>query len=244
MIRSYLKKTALICAVAAAAAIAPATASAETVVYSTWTTTGTHQSGYKLFIYGTGNEASDLRISLLGDKAYIDESPNIRFRPGHPCVAESPSRLRCNIAAISYVDIRAFAGNDRVAVEASSPARRVVIYGGLGNDYLDILGTDSKVATLFGEDGDDHVYGRQFYEQLYGGPGNDTLGAGDGNDYLHGGDGTDRADGGAGNDTFDMRDGARDAIGCGAGTDEAAVDAGAAWGSDVFSDCERWGNLW
>ncbi len=70
-----------------------------------------------------------------------------------------------------------------------------VVYGGAGNDIIsgDHVPEQTSVSndSLFGEKGDDKLFGRI---------GNDTLRGGDGNDQLFGGSGSDRLRGGKGND--------------------------------------------
>ncbi len=63
-----------------------------------------------------------------------------------------------------------------------------------------------------------------------------TLLAGDGNpgnDTLVGGPGTDSLSGGPGNDTLNARDGSKDTVSCGPGTDTARVDP-----VDTVTGCE------
>ena len=62
------------------------------------------------------------------------------------------------------------------------------LYGGLGSDWLD------------GGDGVDEINGDGGDDKLYGGLGNDLLDGGDGVDRVNGGDGADTVKGGLGND--------------------------------------------
>ena len=55
---------------------------------------------------------------------------------------------------------------------------------------------------LYGEAGNDQIFGNSFGDTLDGGAGNDTLKAGGGNDWLTGGAGDDTLKGGKGADTF------------------------------------------
>ncbi len=81
-------------------------------------------------------------------------------------------------------------GDDRVIVTAGVN-KRVVVYGGSGNDFLDASAATASV-TLVGGDGND---------TLIGGIGDDLLIAGAGNNTLVGGNGNNRFIGG-GNDTM------------------------------------------
>ena len=80
----------------------------------------------------------------------------------------------------------------------------------------------------------DALEGGSASDTIYGHDGNDRLDGRGGNDTLYGGHGRDSIAGGPGNDTIFARDGERDAIACGGGSDTATVDA-----LDQVADCER-----
>ena len=71
------------------------------------------------------------------------------------------------------------------------------LYGGDGNDILYGQGDDD---ILYGEDGNDILSGGNGNDTLYGGNGNDKLKGGKGNDILYGGDGNDTLRGNKGDD--------------------------------------------
>ena len=77
---------------------------------------------------------------------------------------------------------------------------------------------------LYGNDGDDVLRGDGNADRLWGGTGNDTLLGGSGNDRLYGETGSDQLRGDAGNDTLFARDGERDTLDGGAGTDAFDAD--------------------
>jgi extracellular elastinolytic metalloproteinase len=89
------------------------------------------------------------------------------------------------------------------------PVGRVVVYGGDGNDEIDVNDNVTAEAWLFGGAGDDH---------LEGGGGNNVLVGGDGNDSLTGGRGRDLLIGGAGSDDI-----------LGKGGDDILVGGTTAW---------------
>ena len=66
-----------------------------------------------------------------------------------------------------------------------------------------------------------------------GGAGADTVKAGAGKDTLDGGPGKDTLDGGAGNDTITAKDGKRDVVRCGKGSDTVRADR-----KDKLTGCE------
>lgn len=90
----------------------------------------------------------------------------------------------------------------------------VVFEGGAGND------------TLKGGARGDYLRGNAGSDRLLGGGGSDDLSGQAGNDRFVGGPGRDRCLGGGRNDVFYARDGFRDFVGGGPGTDRARIDVG------------------
>jgi Ca2+-binding RTX toxin-like protein len=90
---------------------------------------------------------------------------------------------------IDGVDQGDFTGFDRIA-----------IYGGAGNDDLEIAEAVMKDACIFGGAGDDRLKGGGGNNILVGGAGDDLLIGGKGRDLLIGGGGSDRLVAGAGED--------------------------------------------
>ena len=78
-------------------------------------------------------------------------------------------------------------GNDVLVVEG---AQRSSIHGGNDNDDLYLIG-DSLLTSLYGDDGDDRLFGTSNSESLFGGEGNDLLLSNGGADILDGGAGSD-----------------------------------------------------
>jgi Ca2+-binding RTX toxin-like protein len=92
--------------------------------------------------------------------------------------------------------------------------------------------------------GSDHLCGGRHADRLSGGRGNDRISGGRGRDRLSGGRGNDRLDGGRGrdrllggpgSDLIRARDGYRDIVDCGGGSDFALVDHG----DRVARNCEH-----
>ncbi|WP_020471949.1 calcium-binding protein [Zavarzinella formosa] len=128
--------------------------------------------------------------------------------------------------------INAGLGDDTVAVSGFSPATRIQVNGGGGNDSLDATGLLGSV-TLDGGSGNDTLVGGDMNDVLLGGFGNDELDGGDGNDRLDGGFGNDELTGGAGRDTLlggygndliDAQDGEADVIDGGYGSNYTLID--------------------
>jgi len=113
------------------------------------------------------------------------------------------------------------------------------LYGDTGVDSADYRSRTSAVTASLNNVADDGQSGeadnvRSDVENLYGGSGSDRLTGsgtvnylygGSGNDTLNGGGGADRLDGVAGNDVLYARDGVKDTVIGGIGTDKAQVDA-------------------
>ena len=116
----------------------------------------------------------------------------------------------CPAAGVQAVHVDLGARDDAATVSLAIP---VVVSGGPGSDALR---GGSGADRLGGDDGDDTVAG------------------GDGADALTGGLGVDDISGDAGGDDVRVRDGIRDVVRCGAGTD--AVDADPR--DEIDADCE------
>jgi RTX calcium-binding nonapeptide repeat (4 copies)/PASTA domain len=82
--------------------------------------------------------------------------------------------------------------------------------------------------------GDDRLFGTQAGDVLHGDGGSDKVEGWEGPDELTGGGGVDTLLGGDGGDSIEARDGIRDDIECGAGSDQVRADAVDA----VAADCE------
>ncbi len=111
---------------------------------------------------------------------------------------------------------------------------------GEGNALDNIIrGNPGQANTLFGLDGNDHLYGGFRDDRLYGGGHDDVLYSGAGNDLVVGGLGDDRIIGGsgAGIDTYDGG-GGTDTVDYSSAKLSVAVDldAGSATGSEIHSD--------
>ena len=81
---------------------------------------------------------------------------------------------------------------------------------------------------------EDRLAGFNGADTLYGAGGDDALYGGAGRDEIYGGPGEDGVLGGAGDDFIEAKDGARDRVGCGPGTDSVSVD----YEDLVGPDCE------
>lgn len=228
MNRSPLKK--LIAGLAAASAVAAVAPAAQAATVS--------QSNGVLAVTAQPGETNNMRLTLTDTYLEVLENNSGGVTPlaGTTCIRFSPGHARCNLTGVSFVRVYGGDMHDYLYAELYG-TRAFNMYGGTGNDYVDVAGTVDNRAFLYGEDGDDQVYGRQFGDTAYGGAGNDTIGLGDGSDTANGGPGADRIDTGAGNDFVYAKDSTRDVVACGIGTDWAQIDR--SWYlSDSVSACE------
>ena len=123
-----------------------------------------------------------------------------------------------------------------------------VAYGGTdGADRIEVVQVD-RASTLAGGAGDDFLKTSDGADTIDGGAGADTIDAGYNDDTIVGGPGPDRIAGDhptgecgiywckypAGNDTIDARDGEKDSVTCGFGTDTVNADPI----DTVAGDCE------
>ncbi len=95
------------------------------------------------------------------------------------------------------------------------------LWGGEGPDVLDGDGGDDA---LWGGNGRDRLVGGAGNDRLYGGLKRDVLIGGVGDDQLYPATGQDLVRAGTGNDVISARDGSRDVVECGPGTDRVTAD--------------------
>jgi Ca2+-binding RTX toxin-like protein len=129
------------------------------------------------------------------------------------CVRVSATAVRCPIASVTVgISVLLNDGDDQFKVSsgdlpAGTPLR---VEGGLGNDTIrgsareggDLLYGDEGNDTIFGEGGADLIRGGIGDDELLGGPGKDDIQGEEGNDFLSGEGGDDKLDGGKGKDVI------------------------------------------
>jgi len=148
---------------------------------------------------------------------YEGRTENLSLSPDG--VADDGAPGECDDIGTDVMSIVAGHGDDTM----TGTGARNVFGGGAGNDVLD------------GAGGDDHLVGAGGDDRLTGGDGQDLLGGEDGDDMLVGGPGVDRFYGDSvsaciayscpsGRDDIRARDGEREEINCGPGTDATELD--------------------
>lgn len=98
------------------------------------------------------------------------------------------------------VRVREGDGQGRWREPLSAPVDRVVIYGGAGNDVIDVADSITVPVEIYGGAGNDQLAGGGGSNLLVGGDGSDTLLGGRGRDLLIGGAGSDWVRGQGGED--------------------------------------------
>jgi Ca2+-binding RTX toxin-like protein len=115
--------------------------------------------------------------------------------------------------------------------------------------HLRIINTDSGSSKLVGSDGADTLVSYDYADEIDGKGGDDTIEGGNGDDRIVGGPGRDTINAEAGpnscnflvcrglfgNDWVDVRDGEKDTVTCGPGTDTVIADAI----DEIAADCEK-----
>ncbi len=139
-------------------------------------------------------------------------------------------------------------GDDVRGVERVIVHQGATLIGTNASEHLETFQVGAA-SRLVGRGGNDELRGSDGPDRIDGGPGNDTIDAGFGDDVIVGGPGrdaisADRAGGECGplwcklpfgNDRIDARDGQRDSISCGPGTDLVLADR-----VDIVArDCEK-----
>lgn len=173
-----------------------------------------------------GRSKADPDVAIAGASvvlSYAAKSPyfargNARLFAGGGAGFAGPARGNVVLTARSVTG-----GNGDDALRSG-----VVGHGGRGSDVLVGSGFDEfdlpRRHKLTGGAGRDLLLGYAGDDELRGGGGNDSLHGGKGGDLISGGTGRDFLEGDERSDRLRARDGARDTVDCGRGTDRAATD--------------------
>jgi uncharacterized repeat protein (TIGR01451 family) len=105
------------------------------------------------------------------------------------------------------------------------------LWGGTGDDVIDGDGGNDRIS---GADGRDRLIGGVGNDRIDGGKKSDRIDGGPGDDEIVPGTGRDHVWAGSGNDIVNARDGSRDIVYCGPGTDRVRADR-----RDVLRGCEQ-----
>jgi Ca2+-binding RTX toxin-like protein len=178
---------------------------------------------------------NDFDAIAFDSAAPVVEYPD--FGPGSK-VVNDPFNPGTNILLV-----RGTAGNDNVILDRInattiivkmngvtksflySSFQKIVVIAGAGDDIVTVRASVTKVAELFGDAGNDQLFGGKADDIVHGGDGNDRLSGGAGHDVLRGGSGNDRILGDAGHDFLSGGDG-HDQIWGEAGNDKLFGEAG------------------
>jgi Ca2+-binding RTX toxin-like protein len=167
-------------------------------------------------------------------KAWVITDPGAIITAGRGCRSLWSHRIVCRWADENNWRVAAGDRADRILlIDFCQVSCDFKVYGGRGNDvirnqgaYWARLSGGAGNDSIFGGQGPEFIYGDAGKDRLYGGFGLDDVYGGSGNDMLWGGRGQDLIAGNDGDDRFDSRDGLRDSVRGGLGTDSALVDEG------------------
>jgi hypothetical protein len=186
----------------------------------------------------TASRAGD-QITIVGsdgnDVISIDANvwdgiiDSVGITAGAGCDQISGTEVKCgNLTESTTANVSLGGGDDNFSWTASTGS--LTVDGGPGND---VIYGGSAADTLTGGDGNDTIKGANGNDTIDGGAGNDNLTGGQDDDIITGGPGQDivNADGENnyagnwfGNDQVFVRDGERDVVTCGFGTDTVVAD--------------------
>jgi Ca2+-binding RTX toxin-like protein len=175
-----------------------------------------------------GDAGSDTYSGGGGDDMIVAYDPTVgACQPDDDCLTPARDVIACG-AGVDTVDADSL---DKVAADCEIVAvdDRIVLTNRA--DRFKLFRNGLKV---FGRGGNDVITGFAD-DSIDGGGGNDRLNGGDGDDVLTGGRGRDEVFGGSEDDSIRVRDGRRDVVGCGKGTDKVQADRK----DRVRKDCEK-----
>ncbi len=116
------------------------------------------------------------------------------------------------------------ANGQSIGTFAATDVKQIVLHGKAGDDTIHLDGI-AIPSNIYGDDGNDVIYGTATADRIMGGNGNDWINAGAGNDVIYGDAGNDKLFGGDGNDYINGGAGT-DVIRSGAGRDRIIATIG------------------
>ena len=121
-----------------------------------------------------------------------------------------PSKTALKIVGTNNADVidvqyNGAQGNVKVIINGTNKGTftftgGILVYGRNGNDKITIGSQITRSTVIYGEDGNDSIYGGGGVDLILGGAGNDKLFGNGARDVMFGGDGSDSLDGGSGED--------------------------------------------
>lgn len=177
-------------------------------------------------------EANSISIGRTDNAGYTYSTVDViddgaPLTAGAGCLQVSGNEASCGP---KYASVVVFLGdgNDTMNQLQYTVIASLEVHGGPGNDTINGSPVGDK---LYGDEGNDSVNGFDGNDQTYGGAGEDAVAGGAENDFVDGGAGQDAINGdgsyftGDGSDQIVSRDGERDTVTCGLGTDTVSADS-------------------
>jgi Ca2+-binding RTX toxin-like protein len=165
-----------------------------TVVTHTFTDSSTNTVTVTATDKDGGVSAAVSQTVTIKAVALMDDPLN----PGHKLLAVGGTAGNDNIVLNPAGGVKVLING--VSQGSFAGAQRIEVFGGAGDDNIQVAGGIRIPAWLEGGDGNDRLHGGNGNDVLLGGAGNDTLEGGLGNDILIGGTGADKLNGGPGDD--------------------------------------------
>lgn len=183
-------------------------------------------------VYKAGpGESNRLSIRLSGS-SYDLRDTGATLTAGAGCMAAG-LHVTCTGATTDQnpAELKLGDRDDVISIAIDGPN----VFGAAGNDTMTVSAHPAQTFPDAGHPNDGvGLYGQDGNDRLYGGPHDDVLDGGKGNDLLVAGGGHNQLSGGAGNDTIYATNHHRDTIDCGPGRDTAYVDR-----KDKVINCEH-----
>jgi hypothetical protein len=190
------------------------------------------RAGDVVTVSGDPGETNNISIGRYENAGYTYSGVEV-FDDGAPltagagCDQVAGNEVSCGA---KYASVVVFLGdgNDTMNELHYTVLASLEVHGGAGNDTINGSPLGDK---LYGDEGDDTVKGADGNDEVYGGDGQDQVSGGSENDLVDGGAGQDAIEGdgsyftGDGSDRILSRDGERDTVTCGLGTDTVTADS-------------------
>src|SRR4051794_3241247 len=185
------------------------------------------RSGDRITITAAPGEANHISVGAPNSTVDVSDT-GASLTAGDGCVQVSATEADCGPKDSPRVSVDLGDGNDTLLGQNYFNVGAFDVHGGPGNDTIagSIVGD-----TLHGDEGNDSVEGRDGNDLVAGDDGDDDLAGGSDDDVVVGGPGQDALSGDGSNFQYDgsdqilSRDGERDSVTCGLGSDSVTADS-------------------
>jgi CSLREA domain-containing protein len=162
----------------------------------------TIESGVSVPVLVLGGDGNDTLVDNAGKATLAGGSGidvSVALHPDALVVGGSTGSDVIQVASTGNAGAVAVTVNSQL-LGTFTPTGRIIVFGQAGNDDIEVSGSITLSAWLYGGDGNDRLKGGAGHDLLFGEAGDDLLIGGGGRDLLIGGLGADRIVGNAGDD--------------------------------------------